>query len=176
MIILFTRFGVCKLKLLTALCFGSWLGDVTSDREEPTRRPVGPSLQPEGEELVAHHLQPRPQGFVLFQALAQMQPQRRRALRQQLADLRHRRPHQHVHDGQELGLQVQRLRRHVHGHVYRWLRRKPARHTRQVSSQREQHNGHDVSLVTVNVRDRGQVCSAWFTFLSFPFLSFSFSF
>lgn len=127
---------VFNLKVLTALCFGSRLGDVTSDRGEPACRPVGPSLQPEGEELAPHHLQPRLQGFVLFQALAQIQPQRRRALRQQLADLRHRRPHQHVHDGQELGLQVQRLRRHVHGHDCRRLRRKPARHTRQVSSQR----------------------------------------
>lgn len=76
-----------------------------------------PGLELEGEHLAPHHLHPHPQSFVLLQALAQMQPEGRAALREQLTDFCHGRLHQHVHDGQELGLQVQAARGHVCRHV-----------------------------------------------------------
>lgn len=66
--------------------FSPGLGGVSSDRGEAADRPVGPGLQPEGEKLTPGHLHPHPQRFVLPQALAEMQPERRRVLREQLTD------------------------------------------------------------------------------------------
>lgn len=51
------------------LGFGPCFGDISSERGEAARRPVGPGLQPEGEELAPRHLHPHPQRLVLPQAL-----------------------------------------------------------------------------------------------------------